>query len=196
MILSWFFENYIEVFGSIFGLIYLYFSIKQIIWLWPVGIISSLLYIFVFYKSKFYADMSLQVYYLVVSIYGWFYWEKDKEQQHDETHVVSSSVKEWFIFVFITFLLTVAIGYGLDNFTDSPLPYWDTFTTAGSIVATWMLARKYIDQWLFWIVVDFVSMGTYIYKSLYPTVILFAVYTVMAYIGYKSWKKDLKKIAA
>ncbi len=195
MIFFWIADNYIELLGSITGLIYLYFSIRQIIWLWPLGIISSLLYIVVFFNSKFYADMGLQVYYFFISIYGWYFWKKGEEQgMSNKLKIIVTSSREWVIFVSVTSFLTLLTGIGLDKYTDSPLPYWDAFTTSGSIVATWMLARKYLEHWLFWIVVDLVSLGTYIYKSLYPTVILFLVYTLMAGIGYINWRKDLKKI--
>jgi nicotinamide mononucleotide transporter len=179
----------IEILGAITGLIYLLFSIKQNIWLWPWGIITSLLYVFVFYRSKFYADMSLQVYYLGISIYGWYFWLAGRKKEgKSNVPVIRASGKEWSVFIIITILFTLISGYGLDNYTDSPLPYWDAFTTAGSIVATWMLARKYLEHWLFWIVIDAVSLGTYVYKGLYPTVILF--YTCMAAIGYFQWKKE------
>jgi nicotinamide mononucleotide transporter len=181
----------IEILGAITGLIYLLFSIKQNIWLWPWGIITSLLYVFVFYRSKFYADMSLQVYYLGISIYGWYFWLAGRKKEgKSNVPVIRASGKEWSVFIIITILFTLISGYGLDNYTDSPLPYWDAFTTAGSIVATWMLARKYLEHWLFWIVIDAVSLGTYVYKGLYPTVILFSVYTCMAAIGYFQWKKE------
>jgi len=193
LMFSWFSEHYIEVLGCVTGLIYLYFSIKQIIWLWPLGILTSFFYIFVFFNEKFYAGMVLQVYYFFISIYGWYYWLKgEKEESKDLGNVKITSLKEWFIFLLVTLLLTVIIGYVLDNYTDSPLPYWDAFTSSGSIIATWMLARKYLENWLFWIIVDFFSMGTYFYKGLYPTVLLFFVYTSLAFIGYITWKKHLK----
>jgi nicotinamide mononucleotide transporter len=195
MIFSWLLKNYIEVLGSITGLIYLYFSIRQIIWLWPLGIITSLLYIIVFYNARFYADMALQVYYFFISIYGWHYWKyAEDHNSNKKLKIVKASSGELLVFILITLFLTVITGYALDEYTDSPLPYWDAFTTSGSIVATWMLAKKYLEHWLFWIVIDFVSLGTYLYKSLYPTVILFTIYTCMAFIGYINWKKDLKKL--
>ena len=85
------------------------------------------------------------------------------------------------------------IAYILVNFTDSDIPYWDAFTTAFSITATWMLARKIIEHWLIWIVVDLVSAGLYIYKGLYPTTVLFLVFTILAIMAYVEWKKDLNK---
>ena len=196
MIFSWITENYIEVLGCVTGLIYLYFSIRQIIWLWPLGILTSFLYIFVFFGSKFYAGMALQVYYLFISIYGWYYWKKgEKGNGESGIPVRTATFRDWSVFLLVTAILSGLTGYGLDKYTDSPLPYWDAFTTSGSIVATWMLARKYLENWLFWIIIDFVSMATYIYKDLYPTVLLFFVYTIMAGIGYINWKKDLQKNA-
>lgn len=86
----------------------------------------------------------------------------------------------------------VAIALILDHLTDSPLPYWDALTTSASIVATWMLTRKYIEHWILWVAIDLLSMGLYIYRGLYPTTVLFLIYTVMAVVGYVQWKRELK----
>ncbi len=185
-------DLFIEILGALTGLIYLYFSIRRSIWLWPWGIITSLLYVYVYFNAKFYADFSLQFYYLGISIYGWLYWTRGKkENQENSRPVVKANFRELLVFIVIIGFLTLLSGYALDNYTDSPLPYWDAFTTAGGIVATWMLARKYLEHWLFWIVIDLVSLGTYVYKELYPTVILFAAYTIMAIVGYYQWKKAI-----
>lgn len=194
MIISWLAKHYVEVLGSVAGIVYLFFSIRQKIWLWLVGLISCFLYIFVFYNAKFYAGMALQVYYVFISMYGWYYWKKGSNSTEKRLKTVIASPLEWIIFIAATAILTLIIGTGLDKFTDSPLPFWDAFTTSGSIVATFMLARKYLENWIFWIVIDIVSLGIYLYRSLYPTVVLFAVYTGMAFIGYIKWKKDLEKV--
>jgi len=186
-------DLFIEILGAITGLIYLYFSIKQNIWLWPWGIVTSLIYVYVFFQAKFYAGMSLQFYYFGISIYGWFFWKRGSRGQGDRLPIVHTKKAEWIVFIIVILFLTGVSGYFLDNFTDSTIPYWDALTTSGSIVATWMLARKYLEHWLVWIVVDLVSLGTYIYKGLYPTIILFMVYTGMAVIGYYKWKKELLK---
>ncbi len=198
MITEWFLNNYIEVLGAVSGLIYLYFSIRQIIWLWPLGIITSVLYIYVFYQARFYADMSLQVYYFFISIYGWYHWLHGSKRKNSDEQIPVTTVRPdmWTILIGACLVLTVLSGYFLDNHTDSPLPYLDAFTTSASVVATWMLARKMIENWLFWVVIDAVSMGMYIYKGLYPTVVLFLVYTFMAFIGYRQWKADLKKTSS
>lgn len=158
------------------------------------------MYIWVYYQSKFYADMSLQVYYLVISIYGWLHWVfgKNKRKKQDgekKLPVARLSGKEWWWSILGSVVAFVIIWYILKNYTDSPVPVGDAFTTALSFVATWMLARKIIENWLFWIVVDLVSTGLYIYKGLYPTAMLFLFLTVMAVIGYNAWKKDLTKTA-
>ncbi len=184
-------DLFIEILGAITGLIYLYFSIKQNIWLWPWGIVTSLIYVYVFFQAKFYADMSLQLYYFGISIYGWYFWKRGSREQSLRLPIVQTGKGEWIVFIIVTLFLTGVSGYFLNNFTDSPIPYWDAFTTSGSIIATWMLARKYLEHWLVWIVVDLVSLGTYIYKGLYPTIILFMVYTGMAVVGYYQWKKEL-----
>ncbi|MGC9471037.1 MAG: nicotinamide riboside transporter PnuC [Bacteroidales bacterium] len=182
----------VEIFGAVTGLIYLYFSIRQNIWLWPLGIFTSSVYIYVFFASKFYADMGLQGYYLVVSIYGWYHWlHGTSGNRSDDLPVSRTSRRQWVVLLIITLVLFVLMAWVLERFTDSDVPRWDAFTTAASITATWMLARKLLEHWLIWVVVDAVSMGLYVYKGLYPTVGLFAVYTLMAVKGYVEWKKDL-----
>lgn len=195
--MQWLLDNYIEVLGAAVSLVYLYFSYKQIIWLWPLGILSSVLYCIVFFHSALYADMSLQIYYFFISFYGWYFWlsgRQNKTNGNTQLEVNRLSLKMWVVLIFIWALLTLVIGLVLSRFTNSSLPWWDAFTTAGGIVGTWMLARKILENWLFWIIIDLVSMSMYIYKNLYPTVVLFFIYSIIAVAGYYRWKKDLKKI--
>jgi len=190
--MNWLADHYIEVFGALTGIIYVILEIRQSIWLWPLGLITSALYVWVFFTNKFYADMGLQSYYVLISIYGWYWWLRGgKKYNTDSLPVTRISLKLAGILVFVFILLFAGIWYILLNYTDSPVPLGDAFTTALSIVATWMLARKIIEHWILWVIADLVSMGLYIYKGLYPTVILFAVYTLMAVIGYREWKKTM-----
>ncbi len=189
--MDWILDHIIEVAGTISGLLFLYLEIKQIKWLWPVGLLTSLMYIYVFWAAKLYADMSLQAYYVVISIYGWLLWSQGKGNSKEELPVVSIGRKLFFTLFFISIIIYALISYVLVNFTDGALPYWDAFTTALSIVATWMLARKIIEQWLVWVIVNGVSLGLYIYKGLYPTSILYFFYMSLSLVGYLQWKKDL-----
>ena len=192
--INWISENYIELIGAIAGMVYIFLSIKQNIWLWPIGIINVTLYIYVFFISKFYADMGLQFFYLFISIYGWYNWiHGRREEKNAHLPVVKLNKKLSLILLFVSIIFFGIIAYVLVNYTDSDIPYWDAFTTAFSITATWMLARKIIEHWIIWIIVDLVSAGLYIYKGLYPTTILFLVFTILAFVGYFEWRKDLVK---
>ncbi len=194
IVLEWLLGNKIEVLGAILGILYIIFSINQNILTWPTGLLTSLLYVVVFFNSKFYADMGLQVYYVVISIYGWYYWLKGKRPAEKlEIPVRKTSARLWLKLVVFSIIIYFAILIVLLKLTDSDVPYLDSLTTALSIVATWMLARKYMEHWLIWVFVDILSAALYVYKNLWPTVILFVIYTVMAVVGYFEWKKDFDK---
>jgi nicotinamide mononucleotide transporter len=193
---TWMWENKIELIGALLGLFYIYFSIRQHILTWPTGLLTSLLYIAVFFNSGFYADMGLQVYYAGISIYGWFYWLKGGKNRvvadsHEQVPVIKMSRKIMIGSIIVTIAIYIIILLILLHVTDSTVPYMDSLITALSITATWMLAKKIIEHWLIWIFVDLLSAGLYIYKELWPTVILFLIYTFMALIGYLEWKKHL-----
>lgn len=185
--------NWIELLGSVLSIIYLYLSIKQKASLWIFGFLCSALYVVVFFQSKFYADMSLQFYYLGVSVFGWISWKAGKPENRKELPVKRTTPLSGVIILLIALILYFVYYFILAGYTDSPLPKADSFTTALSIVATWMLARKMIEHWWLWIIVDSVSAGLYFYRALYPTAILFVIYTIMAIIGYLQWKKSLSK---
>ncbi|MCF8360502.1 MAG: nicotinamide riboside transporter PnuC [Prolixibacteraceae bacterium] len=192
-IVSWLVHNWIEITGAVLGILYVFFSVKQNILTWLTGLLTSLLYIAVFFSSKFYADMSLQFYYVAISIYGWILWARGKKvNNHNEELPVSRTPKKTYPVLFaVSIVLWIIIYIILKKFTDSPVPVGDSFTTALSIVATWMLARKLIEHWIFWIVIDLISLALYIYKGLYPTSLMFLIYTGAAVWGYVEWKKSL-----
>lgn len=191
-ILSWFIANYIEILATITGLIYLIYSVQENKLLWLFGFITSALYIYVFLRAKIYADMGINVYYVIISIYGWIHWSSSKSSGKANLPVQSIKMKLVIWLTLITAVLFLLIAFVLTKFTDSDIALWDAFTTAASITATWMLARKILEHWLVWIVVDSISVGLYIFKGLYPTVILFTVYSILAVLGYIEWKKTWK----
>lgn len=194
-ILSWLSTNWIEVSGVIISLIYLYFSVKQIIWLWPFGLLSALFYIWIYFSSGLYADMGLQVYYVGISIYGWYHWTRKETRNSEKPELIVSHIKlnTGIILLLVFLVLWLIISQLLIRFTNSEVPVMDALTTAGGIVATWMLARKILEHWILWIILDAISIGLYIYKGLFATVVLFTVYTLMAIVGYISWRKELHK---
>ena len=192
-LLCWFFKSYIEILATITGLIYLVYSVEGKIQLWLFGLITSLLYVYVFFISGIYADMGINVYYVIISIYGWYHWKFPGKRVNKELPVSRLTLKSGFVLLIISLLLMVVIAKILINFTDSQIAWYDAFTTAFSITATWMLARKILEHWLVWIVVDFFSAALYVYKGLYPTMLLFFVYTTLAFVGYSQWLKIWRK---
>jgi len=195
MLYNWLTGNYVEVLGVITSLIYLYFSVRQIIWLWPFGILSSALFILIFFSSKFYADMGLQVYYLGISIYGWYFWlhGSNTNAGNEKPPIRRITRRLTWQLSAVGLVLFFGIVAILKYLTDSDVTWGDGFTTAASIVATWMLARKILEHWLVWILVDAVAAALYFYKGLYPSTALYIIYSVIAILGYFQWKKLLLK---
>ena len=191
MILEYIKINWIEIIGAILSLIYLYLSIKQKLSLWVFGFLSSAFYIVVFFQTKFYADMSLQFYYLVISIYGWIYWKYGTlrtGQELGSTKIKKRTIIQLvFASIFIYFLYYIILA----KFTDSTIPKADSLVGMLSVIGTWMLAKKLIENWLVWIVADALATGLFFYKELYPTAILFIIYTAMAVVGYFQWKRSI-----
>ncbi len=185
--------HWIEIVGALLSLIYLDLSIKQKVSLWFFGIISSVFYIVIFFQTKFYADMSLQFYYVFISIYGWLNWKRGNQGSGEELPTTQLSKRLLLNLVVATGLIYIVYYLILSKFTDSTIPKADSLVGALSVVGTWMLARKLIENWLVWIVADALCVGLYIYKGLFPTAILFIVYTVMSVVGYWQWRKRMKK---
>ncbi len=206
-------DNWLEVFGAITGIIYVFLEIRQNIWLWPVGLVTSAVYIIVFFTTRFYADMSLQGYYLVMSIIGWYWWVRGtgqgaqgsgrraqgeekkngglRDEETEGLQVTRLKTVTGLLLAAVFVLLYSGIWFILSRYTDSPVPEWDSFITSLSVVATWMLARKIYEHWYLWILVNAASVIIFAVRGLYPTVILYAVYLAMSFGGLKVWKKSL-----
>ena len=200
---DWISNNYIEIFGAVAGILYVIFEIRQNIWLWPVGLITSGVYIWVFFTGKLYADMSLQGYYLAVSILGWYWWLKgagrraqgtgEGKNEDRKLNVTRLSLMNGIILASVFIALFFILWLVLSKLTDSPVPVCDSFITSLSIIATWMLARKIYEHWYLWIIVNTASIILFITRGLYPTVILYIVYCAMSFVGLKEWGKSLKE---
>ena len=180
--------EYIEIAGAVIGLLYLYLEYRASVYLWPVGVIMPLFYIYIFFVSRFYADMGINIYYLFASIYGWIRWNKSASQEQSLA-ISHMPYRYWGVALLALSILFAGIAWILIRFTDSPVPFGDSFTTALSIVAMWMLANKYIEQWGLWIVVNVVSCALYAWKGLYPTALLYVVYSIVPVFGYFKWKQ-------
>lgn len=191
MTADWIAENIVEIFGAVTGIAYVILEIRRNILLWPLGIITSAVYILIFGRNGFYANMGLQGYYLVISIYGWYRWNRLNESQpaadNSDVKRISAVTAVWCVLTAAT--LWGLLWFLLDRATDSPVPVWDGLIASLSVVATWMLTRKYIEQWYVWIVANAIAVAVYLASGLYPTAILFFVYFVMAIIGLIKWRQ-------
>ena len=187
-------EQYLEIIGTITGIIYLWLEYKASIYLWIAGIVMPAIYLFVYYNAGLYADFGINIYYLAIALYGWVAWKTGftvfgSRKPKKELRISHMPRTAWIKAAVAFAASLLIIAYVLISHTDSTVPWSDSFTTALSIVGMWMLARKYIEQWWVWCVVDVACSALYIYKGLHFTAILYAVYAIIAIFGYFKWKK-------
>ncbi|WP_162051700.1 nicotinamide riboside transporter PnuC [Pontibacter pamirensis] len=182
--------NLVELIGVVTGIACVWLAAKQNIWTWPIGLISVGMYVFVFYDARLYADMGLNAFYFVTSLYGWYVWLYGGKN-HSERKVGRVSKKEMTVLLALGLVFTLSLGYFLDNYTDADLSYTDSATTAVSLIGYWMMAKKQLENWIVWLIVDVVYVGVYTYKDLYLTSFLYFVFLLLSIKGYLDWKKDL-----
>lgn len=180
----------LEWIGTISGFACVYLAAKQNIWNWPIAIISVLAYSILFYEYQLYGDAVLQIYFMVTSVYGWYYWIKRKESDKKPISKLSTTgiVKVAVSGILLTFLM----GWFLDNHTDTNVPYADGFCTSISFIAQFLMTRKILQNWILWIIVDLCYVPLYLYKDLMLTAILYTLFLALAVIGYREWKKTYK----
>ena len=185
--------QFVEILGTVAGLLYLWLEYRASIYLWVASIVMPALYLVVYYDAGLYADMGINIYYLVIALYGWAAWRYGfslrRGSQGRELPISHTPSGLWLPLGVFTLLLFVVIAQVLIHLTDSTVPWADAFTTALSVVGMWLLARKYIEQWWVWLVVDVASVALYVYKDLHFTAVLYALYAVVAIFGYRKWKQ-------
>lgn len=190
-------DKILEGLGFTVGLMYLWWEYHADPRLWIASIVMPSVSMWIYLGKGIYADFAINIYYFVIAIYGYVAWTRKQRghSAHDEGKKsaglpIRHIPREILAMCAAVFLLLWAGMYlALDNLTDSTVPMADSFTTSLSIVAMWILARKYIEQWLAWIAVDIVSSGLYVYKELYFYAVLYAIYTVIAVVGYRKWQR-------
>ena len=186
--------TWLEAFAVFLGIASVFYSMREHIWVYPTGIVSTLIYVWICFQYKLYADMMINAYYFGMSIYGWYVWTHPKGNE-TILPVTWMDVKGWAgavgLFVISYFLL----AYLLENFTDSDVPYWDSFTTASAFVGMWLMAKKKVENWYFWLLTDLVSIPLYFYKGLVLTSFQYLVFTILATMGLFAWIKSAKTYA-
>lgn len=189
--IQWVVGNPVETLGAATGILYVIFSIRQSLFLWPAAILSSGLYFIVFLRSGLFALMGLQLFYIGISLYGWLHWNRNKNSANQSLPTSRLTDTGWALTVLASALATGLLVLVLHYFANSPLLLWDSISSGISVVASWLLARKKIDHWLLWIVVNGIVIGVSVYQGLWATAVLYMVLLVAAIGGYFQWKKML-----
>ena len=184
------FDIALEAFATIFGLLSVWFSMRENILVFPTGIINTSIYVYILYFAGLYGDMSINAYYFAMSIYGWNKWL----QKTDDTHYIPIRNSTKIEKIYSVILMVVSFGllsYILKNYTSSTVPYIDAFTTSIFFVGMWLMAKKVIDNWVYWIIGDLITIPLYIYKGLTITAFQYLIFTILAIAGYITWKKQI-----
>lgn len=179
-----------EIVGVLFGVVAVWLTTRENAWCWPTGLVNVGLFIVVFYQARLYADMGLQVVYVFVCLYGWYQWLHGGPG-HGTLPVTSTPRPARLALAAAGLAGSVLLGLTLHRHTDASLPFWDSSLASFSLVAQWMQARKWIENWAVWIVVDVAYVGMYLYKSLYLTAGLYVVFVGLAVLGLAEWRRSL-----
>ncbi|HET8885020.1 MAG TPA: nicotinamide riboside transporter PnuC [Salinimicrobium sp.] len=192
------YENYallfiiLESIAVVFGFLSVWFSKQENIWVYPTGIISTAIFVYLLWKWELFGDMMINFYYTSMSIYGWYIWSR-KDNKNQVIQVTKTTVKENIQSVFI-FLFTMFFTWLVYNYYekwDSWTAYVDTITTGIFFVGMWLMAKKKLENWIYWIVGDIISVPLYFYKGLTLTSLQYLIFTIIAIYGYRAWKRSL-----
>lgn len=199
------FDTFREILGFSVGILYLWWEYHANPKVWLASVVMPAISMWIYFSKGLYADFAINIYYLVIAVYGFASWTRKGKRNKtgcEENHsaiekkplsITHTPMRVWIGATGVALVLWAAIWWLLVELTDSTVPVADSFTTALSIVGLWMLARKYAEQWLVWFVVDVVCTGLYFYKGLNFYCILYAVYSVVALLGYRKWLRLMKR---
>lgn len=181
---------FLQIFGFCIGILYLWWEYQANPKVWIASIVMPCISMFIYWSKGLYADFGINIYYLLIAVYGFMMWtagDKKKKENKKTLPITHPSYKVWMGAGVSFLILWYVIWLILTRFTDSNVPVADSFTTALSIVGLWMMARKYAEQWLIWLVVDIVCFVLYFYKAIPFYGVLYGVYSVIAIFGYRKW---------
>ena len=191
--------DFLELLGLIFGLICVWLLIKQNIYTWPLGIIYVLISFIIFWEIRLYGDFILHIFFLVLNIYGWYYWANGKKNQEAEVPVTTFGLKSNMILLAVTATGVIIFGYFLeslpsifDGLEPAALPYWDATTSILSVTGMWLTTRKKLENWYYWLAVNILATGIYVHKGIYFYAVLYFIYIFLSVSGFKEWYSSMK----
>lgn len=182
-----------EVIAVILGIAYLVLAMRQNILCWYAAFGSTAIFSWLFWDVSLVMESGLNVYYLIMAIYGWWVWRGNSQQETKTVTIKTWSISRHALVIVGIVLMSLATGYGLEKNTSAALPYLDSFTTWGAVITTYMVAQKVLENWLYWLVIDTVAIYLYIDRELYLTALLMAIYVVLAVLGWFIWLKEYRQ---
>ena len=184
--------SYWEILATILGIAYVILAAKESFWCWPAAFISTLIYTVLFWEGQLPMQAILNFYYMGMAIYGYQLWHK-KAAQEDAFRVTKLSLSKHLIYLFVASALSLIIGYYLAEYTSTKLPYLDAAVMIFSVINTYLMAQKILENWIYWLVIDAAAIYLYWQTGFYVTIIMFGLYLVLAVYGYLEWNKSLKE---
>lgn len=178
-----------EAIAVVLAIAYLLLAMKESLWCWYCAFFSTAIYTLIFWDVSLLMESALNVFYMVMAVYGWWQWQRGGSR-HQGLRIHRLPLRVHAVIIGFVVVLSLMSGYWLTNNTSAVWPYVDAFTTWGSVVTTWMVARKILENWLYWIVIDSVSMFLYVDRGLYLTALLFFAYVIIVIFGYFNWKAE------
>jgi nicotinamide mononucleotide transporter len=180
-----------EYLAVLLSVVYLLLAMKQSLWCWPAAFFSTLIYTLLFFNGALLMESLLNVFYMSMAIYGWYCWRQPARADNRMLPVTSLSLTIHSQMAIATFTIAMVLGYIMDNYTRADFAYLDSITTCYSVLATYLLAKKILENWLYWVIIDAVSIYLFVNKGYYPTTVLFIFYTLMAVRGYFQWHNSV-----
>lgn len=181
--------SWLEVLAFALAVAMVICNIRVVHWAWPLAAASSLLYFVLFWEYRLYGEGSLQIYFALVALWGWWQWLRGRGQDGAPLRVRCLTHRQRWQAVAVLALLWPALGLFLARYTDSDVPWWDALPTAGSVIGQILLGRKFVENWPTWIGVNIVSVALFAYKGLWLTVVLYLLFIVLAWIGWRAWRR-------
>ncbi|MDX1537644.1 nicotinamide riboside transporter PnuC [Arsukibacterium sp.] len=189
---QWQLMHSLELLATLLALAYVILAMRQSLWCWPAALLSTILFTHIMWDSALLSDALLQLYYAAMALYGWWRWQQVKQHQ-GRNRVSEWPLRRHLQLIAVTGVIGLLLGYLMANYTHADFAYIDAQTTAFSVMATWLVARKLVSNWLYWVVIDAVSIYVYAQKHLYFLTLLFMLYTIIALAGYFIWRANYQQ---